>query len=152
MLGAALIVFAVDPGGGTGCATYDSETGDFRSWEEHGFLAAAKSISETMPNVDACVCENYIVTARTSQLTQQTEPLRLIGVTEWEASLCNIPFKLQQPSARKPATDTVLKTLGWFVKTKDMHSADAARHLFVFCARMGLLTEDARHRLKKSLS
>lgn len=148
-----MIVVAVDPGGGTGIATYDTLTGVFESYEALGFADACIEIQLALANIAAseCVAESYIVTARTATLTQQTEPLRLLGVTEYICTVEGVSFKLQQPGARKPASDDKLKALGWYKKTKDNHANDASKHLLVYCLKNKLLTEADMQKLKESL-
>jgi hypothetical protein len=149
-----LIVVAVDPGGGTGIATYDTETGAFNAYEAMGFADSCVEIQLALSNIAAsqCVAENYIVTGRTATLTQQTEPLRLLGVTEYICTVESVSFKLQQPSARKPASDDKLKSLGWFKKTKDNHANDAAKHLLVYCLKNKLLTVGDMNKLRESFA
>lgn len=149
-----MLIVAVDPGGGTGFATYETTSGEFYSGEEQGFADACREVERLLElsSDTECVAESYIVTERTAHLTQQTEPLRLLGVTEWECIKHVVPFKLQQPSARKPATDSKLKVLGWYKKTKDMHANDASKHLLIYCLKNKLLTESDMRKLKESLA
>jgi hypothetical protein len=144
-------VLAIDPGYGTGWATYDTRTGVFMSGEVWTFKDGANKIHELAldPALMEVVAENYIITARTAKLTQQTEALRLLGVLEDECIQKELGFTLQNP--KKPK-DNVLKALGWYMKTKDNHANSAAYHLYVYVSNRNLLVEVDRFKLIKMVN
>lgn len=143
-----MFVVSIDPGLGTGVATYNTITGVFATSEDIGFEKAAQHIEWLLAdhfNTEV-VCENYIVTQRTGTLTQQPEPLMLIGVAQWYAYKYRHKFTLQQPSQRK-AGEKLLKKIDWYTKTKDGHSNSAAGHLLVYCLSNNLLRPDEKAKL-----
>lgn len=147
-----MLVVSVDPGGATGISVYDTDTGSFTTEEVDRFIPACERIYywlDTEPGAHL-VMESYIVTARTAQLTQQTEALRLIGVGEWEAHQRGHTFSLQPPSVRKKG-EAKLKTLGWFRKTKDGHSNSSSGHLLVWLLKNNLLALEDRAKLVRAI-
>ena len=121
---------AFDPGKTTGVATL--LRGKFNGFELGGsFKEKAAEIEKALTpgswgKWDYVIYEKYIITNRTAKLTQQHEPLMLIGVIEHfaEAAIG------QTPSAGKQfATDDLLKAVGWWMPTPGGHIQDAARHL-----------------------
>lgn len=144
-------VVAIDPGYGTGWATYNTLTGEFESGEVFSFDDAYDKIDALLYDhaVLEVVVEDYIITARTAKLTQQKEPLLLQGVAQGMCRSRDLGFTLQNPLKPK---DPILKTLGWYVKTKDHHANSAAYHLYVYLSNRGMLTEVDRYKLIRMLN
>lgn len=147
-----MIVCAVDPGYGTGYATYDVGAGEFDSWETYNGELDLLRLAQLA--VEVVVCEAYTVTERTAQYTQQTDALRHIGkIEQFCASHPLFPdLVMQQPSAKKFAKPNKLKLLGWHKKTKDSHADDAAAHLLCYLVKARLLRADDLVKLKGALS
>lgn len=147
-----MIVVAIDPGAGTGISTYDTVTGEFHTEEAFGFLDTCDRISWHLGTRDELqvLCESYIITARTAQLTQQYDPLMLIGVVTYECGKAGVKLTMQAPAVRKKG-EAKLKTMGWFRKTKDGHSNSSSGHLLVYLLKYNLLTEADRFKLVGTL-
>lgn len=148
-------VLAVDPGYGTGWATYDTLTGEFESGEVWTFAEACVQIEYLMsdPALLEVIVEDYIITERTTKLTQQKEPLTLQGMVHHEALKRDFGFTLQMPlDPKKPKARRILKALGWFVKTKDDHANAAAYHLYTYLSNRGMLNEVDRYKLIRMLN
>ena len=140
-------VLAVDPGGTTGLALYDSNLYaphykgglpvEFDSWQTPDYDSTVNSIIGESLGLDAIVCEGFHIRGNTHKLdagafSQTTD---LIGACRFVASEKGIPFIRQTPAQAKGfATDDKLRTLGWYNPSKGGHQNDAARHLLVYLA------------------
>lgn len=131
-----MLVLAADPGRVTGWASYDTHRGTHQSWE------SANIDFDSCVNYSVIVCEDYRITDKTAQLTQQTDALQIIGTLKNFCVLYGIEFVLQQPSAKKFARPNKLKVLGWDLKTKDNHADDASAHLLRYLVKSKLLRAD----------
>lgn len=125
-------VQAFDPGRMCGVAAYYTDCELFETCE-----VATPTV---MPDADVVVIEKYQVDGRTAKLSQQPDALKQTGAIENTCKELGIPVVFQMPAvAKKFATDPKLKALGWFRKTKDGHSNDAARHLLRYLVKENLL-------------
>lgn len=131
-----MLVLAVDPGRVTGWASYNTETGAHTSWE------ATDLTLDNCLVYSVIVCEDYRITDKTAQLTQQTDALEIIGTLKNFCAQHGIKFVLQQPSAKKFARPNKLQALGWSVATKDNHADDASAHLLRLLVKEKLLRAD----------
>jgi len=133
-------ILAVDPGGTTGWVTYDTDTEEFRSGQEadrHEFCVLAAEALHF--GVGTVVCEDFRITVQTAKKSQQPDALKIIGTTEYLATIEGAAFVLQTPGdAKRFSTDTRLKKAGFWTPGR-RHANDAARHLFLFMAKKGLL-------------
>jgi hypothetical protein len=126
-------VLAVDPGGTTGYVWWkDGELIDSGQLPPQLFWRLAHDIL-TEDDIQV-VCERFVITARTAQLSQQTDAIENIGVLKYLAwSEALEPVRFQSPSdAKRLATDDVLRTAGLYVPGD--HARDAARHLLLHLA------------------
>lgn len=147
-------ILAVDPGWGTGWATYETTTGEFESGEVTGFIECCHKLEWLMsdPAVLEVVIENFVITAETVTMTQQTEALRLLGVVENECDKRGYAYSVQAAKdPKKPKAVRVLKVLSWYRKTKDNHANSAAYHLYVYLSGHGLLTQEDKFKLMRSM-
>lgn len=121
-------IIAVDPGKIAGIAVICAN-GGFASLE----LPAEKALefvwrlAHLWVFVDI-ISERYTVTQKT--MTPQTDALEMNGALRFIARSVDRPFTLQGRSeVKKAMSDQVLRDVDWFVRTKDDHANDAARHL-----------------------
>lgn len=146
-------IVAFDPGGTTGVAIW--RNGNFSSRELHGtFEEQSQEVFDIVYDnwPDFVVCESYTITARTAQLSQQHEPLMLIGLMRFLCRRTDGPvFVLQSPAAAKGfATDAKLKALEYFSGSPGGHSNDAARHLLLHLAKTNTLDKDELRKLMEA--
>jgi hypothetical protein len=129
-----LRLYGFDPGKNSGIAVWSAADDVFESLELEHFDAidylSDRLYKETVPV--ALYCENFIITARTAELTAQPWSLKAIGAVEWLCRGWRIPFYLNTAAkAKKFSTDAKLRKLGWYRPTKDGHANDAARQLLL---------------------
>lgn len=128
-------VLAIDPGLVTGVALWvpgaEAKFGQIEG--QMPFLKQAdEAIFRYRPTI---VVESYTITARTTSLSRQYEPLEIIGALRWFSEEYSVPFRMQSPAQAKAFADNgKLESLGWYTATKGGHAADAARHLLTFLA------------------
>lgn len=121
-------IIAIDPGKVAGIAVV-SAAGGFVSFE----LPAKKALTFVYEFMGVLgetelVSERYTVTQRT--MTPQTDALEMNGALRFIAQLRGEQFVLQGRSeVKKAISDSVLRDIDWFVRTKDGHANDAARQL-----------------------
>lgn len=133
-------VLAVDPGGTTGIAFYDSDgLFPFSSSQHEGYEDAVEELSSYFRGgcPDALVCEGFTVRNNTHKLDAGAFSLTtdLIGACRLLAMREGIMFVRQAPAQAKGfATDDKLRTLGWYNPSKGGHQNDAARHLLTYLA------------------
>lgn len=81
---------------------------------------------------DVVAVERYVITNRTAKLTQQPEALEMIGATRSACRRYSVPMILQSKSdADTICSDRVLKSIGWYQRTKDGHANDASRQVLL---------------------
>lgn len=137
------LVGAIDPGLATGFAVYDSNTGWFASWEQEGMPDFTQ-----LAGCAVLLCEKFDVNAKTAKLTRQDEAQLYTGMAQQFCLLQGIEFHYSPRSAKKFSKDDKLKALYWYMRTKDGHANDAARHLLVYLLKKNLLTAEDRLNLK----
>lgn len=125
---------AIDPGGITGIAEYDTVYDQFISWEEPNFDAVIQFISEATANEGddvVVICEGFRINSRTHKLdaTAFEVTLDIIGACRALCLLNGSEFVRNYPSDKAFGSDAHLRTLGWYTATKGGHASDAARHL-----------------------
>ncbi len=119
----------IDPGKTSGFASYDTDSGVFRSGEYSTTL-----LFRLLDNICAgdyrpeIVIERFTITARTARLTQQSEALRIIGAVEYIAHCGHASVTFSPTTRKKFGTNAMLKSIGWF-HGGEGHADDAARHL-----------------------
>ena len=142
-------LLAIDPGGTTGMARYDSDGKQdppFASFE----LSAMEAI-ETVNTIvsspdratvpDLVICEAFIISGQTLKKTRKgpNETIETIGAVRYLCFRWDVPFKLQAPFQRDWATNARLAKMGWRNPTPGGHCDDAARHLLVAAVTYGLI-------------
>jgi hypothetical protein len=96
------------------------------------------------------VVEKFVITARTAQLSPQSEPMEVIGVLRFLARRAGAQFEMQTPSAAKKfASDAQLRKVGLWRPGQD-HARDAIRHLLLAIATHG--AGQARQEMLQSLA
>ncbi len=137
------ITLAIDPGGITGvawCAGDDptvagASVGGEVPGGRFGFYDWFGAFVERGYPFKAIICEDFLVTAKTAQLTQQPDAMRVIGYLEAWTHQHGVPFVLQTPSTAKSfATNPKLRHFGWYTSSAGGHSNDAFRHLLTYLA------------------
>lgn len=125
---------AVDPGGTTGIAEYDTTYDTFLSWEEPDFGEVIDFINQATASGGAAVtviCEGFRITSKTHKLDQGAfeQTLDIIGACHALCVLNGSEFVRNYPSDKEFGSDSHLRTLGWYTATRGGHASDAARHL-----------------------
>jgi hypothetical protein len=125
----------VDPGDVFGVALYSVDDQDetldlfeLPPMDALKFIHTALDIA-TQYHIDGVILAVERYTPDQRVMTPQYEAMYGIGALRYIATLCNATFALQSRSEAKKTTDKQLKELGWYVKTKDGHANDAARHV-----------------------
>ena len=138
-----MIILACDPGEMSGLAQVNTETMQFFSYEKD-FDETCKHIvmlgHEHGSNLRV-VCEAFFITAETHKKSFQPWSLELLGVCRFVSRAYTGQELTVQPKSNargKLGTDSRLKKLGWYWRTKDGHANDAAGHLLAFCAERHL--------------
>lgn len=133
----------MDPGGTTGWVTYDTETREFTAGQEADrlkFCSVADAYLHEGVETTALVVEDFRITVQTAKKSQQPDALKIIGALEYLAHLGGCDVYLQTPGdAKRFATDSRLKKAGMWTPGRK-HANDAARHLFMWLCRKGLLS------------
>lgn len=121
-------LIAVDPGKIAGVAVICA-SGGFASLElpAKQALELVWRLANLWVFVDI-ITERYTMTQKT--MTPQTDALEMNGALRFIANRMDRPFTQQGRSeVKKAMSDQVLRDVDWFVRTKDGHANDAARHL-----------------------
>ena len=123
---------AIDPGVGTGVATY--ALGVFHSWESFDLQEVAEDV-RTFWNgsTTELVTEHFQISMRTVKGKIFYESLYFNGWLSIE-----YPSRIEQTAAQAKGlvSDAMLRHLGWYTRTKDGHANDAARHLAYRAVRL----------------
>lgn len=123
------VIIAYDPGEWTGIVVLGYSLGLIT--HELPWLAAVSHIHKYASGINARISgERFDMQGRADRpRTAQTAALRASGAVEYTATLCNATFEQHSRADCKRITDKMLKSLGWYTKTKDGHINDAARVL-----------------------
>ena len=88
---------------------------------------------------DVIVCEDFRITMQTAKKSAQPDALKIIGALDYLAFRDGAKFVLQTPAdAKRFATDDRLRKAGLWTPGR-RHANDAARHLFLYLCKKGLL-------------
>lgn len=128
-------LLSIDPGLMTGLASIDVHdrrnpvvnwSGEKTVEEFHEFI---EEYIESRQDTLAIVMEDFIITKRTGELSQQPWSLRLIGVVHFLSWKYNIPVFMHKPADKKFAEDNKkLQKTGFWHKGGAGHANDAFRH------------------------
>ena len=129
-------VLAVDPGGMTGYAWWNTEHPNGPPWSAQSdrvtFLRNAESWLQANAGDVLVICERFTISEGTVRKSREgaLETLRIIGALEWITERTGNEFDLSQTPADAKAlvTNERLRALGWW-KVGEDHSRDALRHL-----------------------
>lgn len=132
------LIIAVDPGLVTGMAVFHVPTGALQATEcegrHHFYEVLNQAIGSGYP--PEVVCESYVITARSAQVSAQYDALYIIGHLDAVCHRLGIPLTLQSPGQAKSfSSDSKLKRLGWWNPTPGGHANDALRHLLRYIVR-----------------
>lgn len=138
---------AVDPGEMCGLAACHSDGSLAFAMESPPFETVSWVHAKPLiaPNCHLIV-ERYVITMQTAKMTRQYDALETIGALRFVARQRSMTFEMQSRSDRTKVLDSWLKHLGWWMRTKDGHANDAARHLWLAFAR-----HNPQHDLVKQL-
>lgn len=136
-------VLALDPGGRTGVALWDS--GQF--WSTHLGTYEAWSFVDAQLNqhhFDLVVSEDFTITAGTAKKSQDgKKSIESIGVFRFLCAKHTTLFETQLPSeAKNFTTDARLRHLSMWYKGSD-HPRDAARHLVFALSNHGWIDKQS---------
>lgn len=146
------LIASIDPGRGTGYASYNTSYGAFNCGET-GYDQPLALVH--LVNAGVIICEDFDINKKTAELTQQHDALQHIGEIKAFCAERAIQLVMRKRGDKKFGTMhnySKLKALGWYVKTTDMHSADAAAHLLSYLVKNRLLRLEDQLALKKSLT
>jgi len=138
-------VVAIDPGGTTGLAYWHRDGAapifhaePYERRERNQMLEDIGGWAQRHNENLIIVCETYTITQRTAKLSQQHDPLKVIGVVEYFEHLYGSRVVLQKPGdAKRFSTDARLRAAGLWHPTTGGHANDAARHLFMYLVKHG---------------
>ncbi len=148
-----MIYCAIDPGGTTGWAAWDSENDGFVSGETTGrFKFREQFDSFFMPSPPGhitFIIEDFTISARTVTTKLDYSALRIIGYVELICEQYGYSLIWQRPAQIKSkatiGTDINLKKLGWYRAGHGGHANDAAKHVLVHVRNMVA----AKHLMRK---
>lgn len=131
-----LVVIGVDPGNTTGVFIRFRDGGGSENQLERDYVAPFLNTTfgglVAMYGTEAVhiAIERYIITARTSKLSQQPDALEVTGIVKCLAQIHGVKDVRQYMKANlKFAQDMALKRAGWY-NPKMRHANDAARQAF----------------------
>lgn len=130
-------ILALDPGKVTGLALIQPWTSDYVFTAELEVDEVVSVFQSIRDHVGAAylevVMEAFTISERTLTLSRELDALDLIGYVKLSCRTLGIPFKLQPVQKDSGfASDSKLKALDWYEKTKDGHKNDALRHLLIY--------------------
>ena len=83
----------------------------------------------------AIACERYTVLPGRRVQTSQPHAQRVCGAVQGIATLYGVPCRLQAAgTAKKIASPKLLKRIGWWHPTKDMHQVNATQNILLYMA------------------
>lgn len=130
-----MIYIAVDPGGYSGVARWDSESDDVPLTFEVTANRTGFCVKELLEGESGALarvhvtCEKYTI-KQSGVMTNQPDALMISGVVEFLCDWYGVPLTWQTPGdAKSLVSDKTLRDLGWYVRTKDGHANDAMRHI-----------------------
>lgn len=133
-------VVGVDPGGTTGLALWSPDQGltlrEIKGADEAVWWLAdcARTLHPT-----TFVVEKYIITPATAKLSQQHDPLEIIGALKYLARKYDHKLVFQSPSEAKAfSTNDKLKRIEWYKPGQD-HARDASRHVLLYLSKVGII-------------
>lgn len=130
------MLIAIDPGKMCGMFSVDNEFTFGGDDDAYSTIKHIESMCRTLdPGYLSIVCERYTITPQTAKMSRQYDALEVIGALRYLCRKHNVTFELQSRSDRKKVSDAVLKTIGWYIKTPEGHTIEAARHAFVAFAK-----------------
>lgn len=133
-------VVGVDPGGTTGIALWSPAQGlTLRQIE--GADHAVDWLADTARTLKSAtfVVEKYIITPATAKLSQQHDPLEIIGALKFLARKYDHKIVLQSPSEAKAfSSNSKLKRVQWYQPGMD-HARDASRHVLLYLSKVGII-------------
>lgn len=135
-----MTVVGVDPGGTTGLAIWSPDLG-LSLREIKGADAAVDWLADTARSLKRAtfVVEKYIITPATAKLSQQHDPLEIIGALKFLVRKYEHNLVLQSPSEAKAfSTNEKLKRVGWYKPGQD-HARDASRHALLYLSKVGII-------------
>lgn len=142
-------ILALDPGKATGWAC----------WIDGKYTAGETDFDDTCTLVrefvtihgaaGMLIAESFTINANTPKNTQAPWSLELIGVFRmYTRTYMGRELVLQSPAmAKRFSSNNRLQHLGWWTKGSAGHANDAARHLLVYMATNGLLSQDSMREL-----
>lgn len=142
-----MLIIVLDPGKTTGLVTFDTVTAEFTAHELNfdDTCNVLKTLLDTaIEGADVhVISESFIITQQTAKNTQAPWSLELIGVARYlSRQYTGRDLVLQQPAAAKRfSSDARVKAMGWWTPAKG-HANDAARHLLLFTATRGFISEE----------
>ena len=134
--GGEVRVIAVDPGGTTGYAEWDSERGLIAFGQIDEWMTACSLLLDRHP--DVIVCESFRITVETAKKARSYDALYQLGVFKYECAKLGIAYDVQAPGDRMFATPKKLATMGW--EPKGDHAKSATMHLLTWLFNNGHIT------------
>jgi len=137
------MIFAIDPGGTTGLATYSRENG-LRVMQGPPY-EIIEWVEANVRTADLVVCESFTIGQGTLKKSREgsNTAIETIGVIRWLAYRAGVGFRLQSPAEAKGfSTNFKLRAVGWYDGIPE-HARDAARHLLLACVREGLVPAES---------
>lgn len=140
-----MLTLAVDPGSTTGWAVHASSPSDHANGviKMHGqtpWLDFVEFVEDNVLPFDRILMERFIIHSKTHTLGREgiQDATDCIGAITYLCHRRSVQLLLQSPQTRRPASDDVLRALGWY--TTGRHSRDAIRHLVMLLKKEGTLT------------
>lgn len=134
-------VVGVDPGGTTGIALWSPAQG-LALRQIEGADNAVDWLADCARTLHGAVfvVEKYIITPATAKLSQQHDPLEIIGALKYITRKYNHKLVMQSPSEAKAfSTNDKLKNVQWYKPGQD-HARDASRHVLLYLAKQGIIS------------
>lgn len=119
-------VLAFDPGGVTGVAFHDTQTGDVATAEVSEPVALAGWIDHYSAVQPTVVVEDFVGAGPRNTYSNHT--LQVIGFVRWYATYRQLPVAMRQPSHRKSEVDRARSML----EIATPHAVDALAHALAY--------------------
>lgn len=135
-----MIIVGIDTGLQTGMAYWDTKIMEKPNAIEVPYVETGETLFKWLYGVNAradvnVVCERYTMISGGGPKTAQPEALMGMGMVEYVCRYLRMPLTWQFPvDAKRLAPDSLLREIGWYVKTKDGHANDGQRHLLKWYA------------------
>lgn len=130
------IIYAFDPGKITGVSTWT--TGGGFSGHQFTVEELYEYVDDACDQIGWAQIEKFTISARTTKVARETDPLDVIGYLRYAAWRCGFQIGWTKPAdVMSTFTDASLKKAGMYLPGKG-HANDSSRHLAWYLVKNGI--------------